>query len=246
MPRISYYTPDGKRLRGTTTILGRFKDSGGLMFWAFKQGIEAGLEEADGKPPRGLYDARDDAATAGTIAHELIENAIHGNDRQEVIDRHGGKDNEQVKLALKGFGAFERWWEGSRFELVATETSLVSSDPAFGGTLDAIGVVDGELSLVDWKSGAGIYPEMLLQCSAYRHLFERGDINHTRKGKPVCDEPIHFGEKIQRVDLLRVGKEFGDFHHHSFPISIIDQAWEVFRTMPRQYDLLEQLKKAVR
>lgn len=40
----SGYKVDGKSVPGTTTIIGRFKDAGGLLYWACEQGraIERG------------------------------------------------------------------------------------------------------------------------------------------------------------------------------------------------------------
>ena len=48
------YKLDGKRVPGTTTIIGRFKDSGGLLYWAFEQGKAAERGEIE-----KLYDRRD-------------------------------------------------------------------------------------------------------------------------------------------------------------------------------------------
>ena len=67
------YKVDGKRVPGVTTIIGRFKDSGGLMWWAFGQGQAAERGEIN-----SLYDKRDEAAEAGTIAHALVEMHIAG------------------------------------------------------------------------------------------------------------------------------------------------------------------------
>lgn len=39
-PRGGYYAQDGTKLSSVTEVLGRFKDSGGLLFWAHKVGRE--------------------------------------------------------------------------------------------------------------------------------------------------------------------------------------------------------------
>jgi hypothetical protein len=39
-PKGGYFTAAGEKVPSVTTILGRFKDSGGLMFWAHKVGAE--------------------------------------------------------------------------------------------------------------------------------------------------------------------------------------------------------------
>ena len=67
-PKDGYRTLDGKRCAGTTTIIGRFKESGALIRWAYNRGKEG--EE--------LYESRDKAAEAGTSAHDLCEAHIKG------------------------------------------------------------------------------------------------------------------------------------------------------------------------
>jgi len=72
-PKAGYKTKDGKKVPGVTTIIGRFKDSGGLLWWAFEQGklAEQGVINS-------LYDKRDEAAESGTIAHSLVEMHLKG------------------------------------------------------------------------------------------------------------------------------------------------------------------------
>jgi len=72
-PKGGYINKNGIRVPGTTTIIGRFKDSGGLLYWAFEQGKAAQRGEIS-----SLYDKRDEAGEAGTIAHALIEMHLRG------------------------------------------------------------------------------------------------------------------------------------------------------------------------
>jgi hypothetical protein len=71
-PKIGYYV-DGKPVPGTTTITGRFKDAGGLLYWAFEQGKAAERKEIE-----KLYDKRDESGEAGTICHLLIQMYLKG------------------------------------------------------------------------------------------------------------------------------------------------------------------------
>ena len=49
---------------------------------------------------------------------------------------------------------------------------------------------------MDWKTSAGVYPEMLVQLGAYTMLLEeRGDV-------------------VEEAHLCRFSKEFGNFSHH--------------------------------
>jgi hypothetical protein len=72
-PKGGYKLQSGEKVPGVTTIIGRFKESGALLWWAFGQGKAAERGEIN-----SLYDVRDQAAEAGTIAHSLVERYIKG------------------------------------------------------------------------------------------------------------------------------------------------------------------------
>lgn len=61
-PKEGYHLKDGTKVPSTTTITGRYKDSGGLMDWVWEQGI-AGI------PWR---ETRDKAGEKGTKIHGLL------------------------------------------------------------------------------------------------------------------------------------------------------------------------------
>jgi len=63
VPTGIYKLKDGTLVPGTTTIIGAFKDSGGLVHWAWQQG-KAGLD---------YRNTRDKAAERGTNVHDLAE-----------------------------------------------------------------------------------------------------------------------------------------------------------------------------
>lgn len=69
-PRSGYHLKDGTRVPGTTTIIGRFKESGGLIWWAWDLGMK-GLD---------YRDVRDKAADAGTLVHAMVEAHAAGED----------------------------------------------------------------------------------------------------------------------------------------------------------------------
>jgi len=64
---ITDYTKE-IRIPGCTTVIGRFKESGGLIYWAWDQGRQ-GLD---------FRETRDKAADAGTLAHAMVEADIRG------------------------------------------------------------------------------------------------------------------------------------------------------------------------
>lgn len=215
-PKAGYKLADGTEVPGTTTIIGRFKDSGGLLHWAFEQGKSAQRGEIG-----HLYDRRDEAAEAGTLAHDMVENAILGKAPPDMPS-----DSELQTQARKGFENFERWFKQTRIEIVETEMALVSEEFRFGGTPDAIGRdTDGRLCILDWKTSNGVYQDYLIQLAAYKHLWETNR-----------QEPITGG-----FHLCRFSKSYGDFAHHYY--DDLSEAWEQFVLFRRAYDLDKRLKK---
>ena len=178
-----YHTADGQRVPSVTTILSRFKESGGLIHWAWSLGKE-------GKDYR---EVRDQAADAGTLAHNMVEQFIH----HEPVECPT-EPASVVAKAKKSFEAFQEWARQTNLVVDKTEMPLVSEKYKFGGTFDAI-LVNGKRAMGDWKTSNAIYSEYLAQIAAYAILWEEN----------FPDQPIDGG-----FHLLRFDKEYGDFHAH--------------------------------
>src|SRR5579862_3572558 len=114
------YWLDGKRLPSVTTILSRFKDSGGLVHWAWSLGVE-------GKDYR---DEQKKAADAGTCAHEMVESFIRGRKFDPAP-----YPAEILERAENAYSAFRRWADQCSLKPAKTEIELKSIKHRFGGTL---------------------------------------------------------------------------------------------------------------
>lgn len=178
------YIVDGKRVPGTTTIISRFKESGGLVHWSWQCGI-------DGIDYRKV---RDDAANAGTLAHAMVEATIRGKEFPTPNDY----PLDTWEKAQSAYSAFDEWTKQTKLKPLETEVALTCRCHMFGGTLDAM-LIQDQLALGDWKTGNAIYSDYLLQLAAYGHLWT---VNYP-------DRPITGG-----YHLLRFSKEHGDFSHH--------------------------------
>ncbi len=210
-PKAGYKNSAGERIPGTTTIIGRFKESGGLLQWAFKQG-QSGAST--------LYEQRDKAAEAGTIAHDLIECFILGQTPPVV-----NADQQIMEKASNAFRQFCEWHEQSRIEIIATERVYVSEKYQFGGTVDAVGKdAKGRIVLLDWKTSNAVYQDYLIQLAAYALLLEE------------CTE-----WRPEGFHLLRVAKESADFAHHYF--GELEDAKRAFVLMRELYGIDQVLKK---
>ena len=215
------YRIDGKRVIGTTTPINRFKDSGGLLYWACEQGkaIERGEIE-------NLYDKRDESAESGTLAHLMVEKFLNNENPESAIVF---EKEELVTQARIGFENFLRWWEDTKIEIIAQEIELTSRKHRYGGSPDAIGINSRkEVILLDWKTSNSVYSDYLIQLAAYGNLWDENN----------PDNPITGG-----YHLLRFSKENASFAHHFY--NDLKLAWEQFKLFLKAYKNDKLLKKMV-
>lgn len=206
------YWVEGQRVPSVTTIISRFKDAGGLIHWAWQLGC-------DGKDYREVRDA---AASAGTIAHQLVDDYIHGRSATPLPPE---ATPEIMAKAQNAFAVFKEWQSQTNLVVEQTELPLVSVKYRFGGTFDAI-LVKGKRSMGDWKTSNNVYQDYLLQLAAYALLWEEN----------FPDKPLEGG-----YHLLRFDKEHADFHHHFW--SELEEAKRGFILMRELYDIVASLKK---
>jgi hypothetical protein len=160
-PKQGYYLKNGKRVIGTTTAIGRFKESGALLWWAFEQGKAAQRGEIN-----HLYDKRDQAAEIGTATHWLVERHINGElqldlseHAQLIIDDSIVLLTDEIRQKMQsGFDAYLAWERMTKLQITHQEIQLVCPRYKFGGCPDAIGVIDASPCLLDWKTSKGVYP----------------------------------------------------------------------------------------
>ena len=225
-PAKGYVNDAGERLPGVTTILGML-DKPALIGWAGKLCAQAGWDAAKANDPvprwnEVCYGQRDQAASDGTRAHDLFEQLLLGNNVQRT--------EADTDAAWQAFENAKAWKDGLSitFEVWPHERPLVDLSLGFGGTPDAIAKLSDGVALADWKTG-GIYPEMLAQLAAYRHLLK------------VCE-----GIDVSGCHLVRFHREHGDFHHHHFADDALDLGWAVFSALLKLYPAWQILKQRVK
>lgn len=211
------YEIDGEKVPGVTTVLSRFKESGALMYWAWKQGTEG----------KDFRETKQAAADAGTLAHDMVEHDIYG--QPFNID---GINETQLTQALGAFKAYKEWKKQTNLSIAEAEMPLVSHRYRFGGTLDAI-FVQGELALGDWKSSNAIYSDYLLQLGAYQILWEENFPDRILKG----------GFHLLRFSKQNDPSDPISFAHHYW--SQLDVAKEQFLHLLAAYKLDKRIKALV-
>lgn len=91
---------------------------------------------------------------------------------------------------------FEEWVQMSGVKIKESELHVVSKGHKYAGTFDAVGYLPGSKKLVlfDWKTSAGIYPDMELQLAAYAQAYKEQTGVEIKKGVIVLvskDKPDH-------------------------------------------------------
>jgi len=172
--RGHWYTLDGRKVDGVTTLLKDGIPKPALVGWAAKSvaefvvdnraavadmwdqlGRDAMVGELKGTP----YAQRDAAAARGTEIHKYAEKLAAG---QEV----------EVPAEIAPYvEAAARWFDEWQPKTLLVERPVASRKWWYAGTFDNVcETPDGVRWMVDWKSGrSGIWGEAALQAAAYTH-----------------------------------------------------------------------------
>lgn len=145
-----------------------------LKWWAVKLTAEACVKNRDVWIPLSERDEQGaidylkgvhrrvsgDAATLGSVAHDLFERAARG---ETIHARHVHAD---VKNHLRWFMEF---LDEVQPEFLHLEETVWSDDHEYAGSFDAIAKIEGEVVGLDWKTSKDVYASVALQLSAYRY-----------------------------------------------------------------------------
>ena len=198
-----YFKNDGTRVPSSTTVLGILAKPA-LIEWAWKMGLEG----------EDYRKNRDDKGEIGTLAHNMI-----------LCDAKGTKpdtDNfskKQIDLAENCLISYYEWVKGHKIKDVLIEEPMVSEEYSFGGTPDRLAYVDGVLTLIDYKTGKGIYEEYYYQTCSYEKLIEE------------CK-----GEYPERILILNIPRN----ENEEFSLKVyknFDKGWQIFYHCLQIYNL---------
>lgn len=214
-----YRTTDGEVVPGGSTIAKIGDDPGGLIHWAWQQGV-------DGKDYKKV---RDEAADIGTMGHHMVEAFYAG--KWPDVDKWSTHDRERATWA---YVKFCEWWGTEQLkwspEIIEPEMQFVSDAYRYGGTLDApCRDAEGRAILVDWKTSKAVYDSHIFQLAGYENLWNEH----------------HPKDRIVRRAIIRIGKqaETGDFEARWISDYQIGKAWECFKAKLHLWRTLRDWKK---
>lgn len=202
----TYKTTNGIKVPGTTTITGLLAKPF-LITWANRLGLE-GIDSTK---------YRDAAADIGTLAHAMVQAHL----QKETLDT-SEYAALQVDLAENAVLSYYEWEKQHVVEPLMCEVSLVSEKHKYGGTVDCYCKLDGEFTLLDFKTGKAIYEEFFVQLAAYKELL------------------VEHGHRVDKCRILRIGRdETEGFEERALAT---DKHFEIFKSLLDIYYAKKELK----
>lgn len=194
---------NGKLVPGVTSIIDNLNKPF-LMPWAAKETAEAvkkarkellAAETAEAfglivDDCKGAYRRKSkDALVSGSMAHDRCEQHIKAGMGLEAPIEGILEDSK----AQASFEAFLSWEKGNRVEWLASEIVVGSEVHEYGGKFDALAIVNGLPTLIDFKTSSQISKDYFIQLAGY---------------EIALDE---MGLKVWQRLVLRIPKDGKDF-----------------------------------
>jgi ATP-dependent exoDNAse (exonuclease V) beta subunit len=125
----------------------------------------------------------------------------------------------EIAKAYQSMALFVQWQMAHDIKVIDTELQLVSEKYKYGGTIDLLAEVDGKITIVDFKTGSGIYAEHYYQICSYRQLVK---------------ECMHID--VKQVRILNIPRDgidkFTEMVYNEFTTG-----WEIFKCCKKIYEL---------
>ena len=164
-----------------------------------------------------------EAADKGTRVHAFVEAFIQATisgDKEIEVQ----VDND-IETPAKGF---LRWWAENKVVPKYQERTVWSlQGGGFAGTLDGFWKVNERWCVVDIKTSAAIYDDMILQVSAYYHAFKQ------RFPK----------QSVSAASFLRLDKETGDYEWIPLTEKELALAYRKFLCLAQYVNIGERVKE---
>lgn len=229
-----YQTPKGNLVPSVTTVLGSIAKPA-LVGWAAKMEREAAVEvirkiaqniKLDSDPDlaeelfldlMGKQKAHSremsKAGEIGSQAHERIEWEL-----KRRMGRPVGNAPQISDAAEWAYMAWEDWAKQVELVPIAIEETVWSERYGYAGTADLIAWIEGQRTLLDWKTGKSVYREAWLQNAAYRYAWnEMHEFGDTPEDLPVV-----------RGIVVRLPKVIGDPATEAVEITDADNWFRAF------------------
>ena len=213
-PEKHIYSVNDKVVYGVTSIIGVL-DKPALIYWAVNMAVDflgnnwqAGKSYDEVEIKTLLEDARrahrirkDKTADIGEMIHSWIEKYIRARIEKKPVPKK--PVNKEMKNAIDGFF---NWAKKNKVELINCEQKIYSKKYKYAGTYDLEAMVDGKRTIIDFKTGKAIYPEMVLQASAYLQAREE-EIGERYDGGVAIVRLSQENKEITPFEVKQINRE---------------------------------------
>jgi len=156
MAHPAYFNEEGTLVPSVTTIL-KILNKPALLGWANYLGFKR----------MKVDDVLETSAHIGTMVHHLIQCELMN---MYTIKIYG---STYCKLAITQMYSNYLIWRTTHYDMKPIFMEKSFSNKTFGGTADFYGLVNGKLTIVDFKTSKKIYMSMFIQLAGYIILLER-------------------------------------------------------------------------
>jgi len=215
-----------QRVKGVTTFLGIKDKSPALVSWATET---AGLHLYDiissGNPVLmpDVIEAinkhrqiKDDAATTGKEAHEWCEYFIKHKLGEEGYEAEPVMPTDPAQVLA--VDSFLEWYMSHDVKFLSSERVVYSREHQYVGTMDFEALIDGEMSVGDFKASNGLYNTVLAQTAAYQSAAEeeKPDIKYLNRWAVRLSKegPEDYAVRMERKNFMK-GREGNEFPPHN-------------------------------
>jgi hypothetical protein len=134
---------------------------------------------------------REVAASIGDKVHEFAEKFTLAQLKQGEMPVITDEMEEKV---VQGINAFLEWYNSHNIQFLEAERIIYSREYGYVGKCDGIALVDCKKTILDYKTGKGIYDDFKFQVAGYRIAYEE-------ETKKVLDQSL----------ILHFSKDDGNF-----------------------------------
>lgn len=173
-------------------------------------------------------DIRDEAGGVGTIAHNAAERYINdwiasGEMPPSIVSFAPENCDPRSIASMRAVEAFFK-----KHNIVPLASEILVGDIRYSaGTLDFLALMDGKLTLIDFKTSNAVDKiSYSLQVAAYKYFFEGMT-----------------GLKIKECKILHLSKDYDKFE--VYKVLNLPQAWKAFKNVCGAYDWIYGPKEKI-
>ncbi len=224
------YYVDGEEIPSVTTILKSVVNKPRLTYWAIARVVdyindnvkddidEDGWNELLINAKKAPDSIKNESAGKGTEVHRWIENYILGK-------------KKKISKENKGYiNAFKDWLKHNKgIKLLESEVLVYNNVEGYGaycGTLDILAEDERGLIVIDIKTSRNMYPEHIMQTSAYQGAYESMT-----------------GKKIVARIVLKLGE---DGTYNVFLTKEFENDFNAFKSSMRLHKYLKEMEKCLK